>query len=70
MKVEDKCKTAFVTPWGKYQYRYMPFGLRNAPAVFQHLMDVVLNNVLSCSHAYIDDIVIFALIGNRIVHIC
>ena len=56
----DKPKTAFVTPWGKYQYRYMPFGLRNAPSTFQRLMDRVLHNVISFSKAYIDDIVVYS----------
>ena len=56
----DRIKTAFVTPWGKYQYRYMPFGLRNAPATFQRLMDVVLHDVWYCCQAYIDDIVVFS----------
>ena len=58
--LEDRPKTSFVTPWGKYQYRYiMPFGLQNAPAVLQRLMDIVLANVLTFSRAYIDDIVVF-----------
>ena len=56
----DRIKTAFVTPWGKYQYRYMPFGIRSAPATFQRLMDVVLHDVWYCCQTYIDDIVVFS----------
>jgi hypothetical protein len=31
----DKCKTAFSTTTGHYQYLLMPFGMSNAPSVFQ-----------------------------------
>ena len=35
----DQPKTAFCSPWGKFEFLVMPFGLRNGPAVFQRLMD-------------------------------
>ena len=38
---EDIAKTAFCTPWGKYEFRVMPFGLRNGPAIFERMMDQV-----------------------------
>ena len=60
VKASDRPKTAFVTPWGKYQYGYMPSGLKNAPAVFQRLMDIVLSECLFCAHAYIDEVVVFS----------
>ena len=60
IKFEDGPKTAFVMPWGKYQCKYMAFGLWNGPSAFQRLMDSVLHNILYCSHAYIDDIVIYS----------
>ena len=43
VEVGDKPKTAFCTPWGKFHFNFMPFGLRNGPAVFQRLMDQILH---------------------------
>ena len=56
----DMSKTAFCTPWGKFEYKVMPFGLRNGPAVFQRLMDQVLHKDKDVSVVYIDDIAIFS----------
>ena len=49
----------FVTPFGKYEFLQVPFGLAQAPAYFQHLMNQVLDN---CNFAmtYLDDIIIFS----------
>ena len=60
LREEDQCKTAFCTPWGKWQYTVMPFGLRNAPAIFQRLMHIILADISSFANAYMDDIVIFS----------
>lgn len=58
---EDIPKTAFSTPQGLYEYVRMPFGLKNAPATFQRLMNTVLSGIhgLYC-FVYLDDIVIYA----------
>ena len=56
---DSRAKTAFVMPFGKYEFLQVPFGLAQAPAFFQHLMNKVLDN---CSFAmtYLDDIIIFS----------
>ena len=54
---EEKEKTAFLTPYGLYQFRVMPFGLVNAPATFSRMMRSVVRG-LSHVNNYIDDILI------------
>ena len=56
----DQEKTAFCTPWGKFHFTMMPFGLRNALASFQWMMDTVLDDIQDFSGAYKDDIIIFS----------
>jgi hypothetical protein len=54
-------KTAFNTIWGKYEWRAMPFGLCNAPATFQTLMNETLRPYLGIfGVVYLDDILIFS----------
>ena len=56
---EHREKTAFCTPEGLFEFNVMPFGLCNAPATFQRLMDSVLAGLhwKTCL-VYIDDIII------------
>uniref|UniRef100_A0A671UEB7 Gypsy retrotransposon integrase-like protein 1 n=1 Tax=Sparus aurata TaxID=8175 RepID=A0A671UEB7_SPAAU len=51
--------SAFVTPGAFLQYTVMPFGVRNAPATFQRLVNIVLSGLSGCE-AYLDDIVIYS----------
>ena len=50
-------KTVFTSPFGKYEYVKVPFGLAQAPAYFQELMSGVLKD-LPFTMAYLDDIII------------
>ena len=52
-------KTAFVTPFGKYEFLSVPFGLSQAPAYFQLLISMVLEG-LDFAIGYLDDIIIFS----------
>lgn len=55
----SKHLTAFITPDGHFEYNRMPFGLCNAPAVFQRLIHKVLNaKKIPGVLAYMDDIVV------------
>lgn len=55
---------AFVTPDCFAQYTRMTFGLRNAPATFQRLMELVLRDVDNCN-VYLDDVVIYSATWNE-----
>lgn len=61
MADNDRSKTAFITPDGLYEFNVMPFGLCNAPATFERLMDTVLRGLKwqTCL-CYLDDIVVFS----------
>ncbi len=49
--------SAFVTPTGLYQYKVMPFGMKNSPATFQRLINSIIMDLDGCD-AYIDDLII------------
>lgn len=51
--------TAFKTPRGVFEYKVMPFGITNGPAIFQRKIDSVLQPHQGYARAYIDDIIIF-----------
>lgn len=59
MKKEDIEKTAFSVNYGKYEFLRMPFGLKNAPAIFQRSIDDVLrHHIGKRCYVYIDDVIV------------
>ena len=52
--------TTFVCPSGKYKFIRMPFGLKNAPAIFQEIIERVLKPVQNNSSNYIDDVLVYS----------
>ncbi|GKE87394.1 reverse transcriptase domain-containing protein [Tanacetum coccineum] len=59
MAEEDEDKTVFFVGEGVYCYRKMPFGLKNARATYQRLVDKVFNDQIGRNlEAYVDDMVI------------
>ncbi|KAM8751192.1 LOW QUALITY PROTEIN: uncharacterized protein AB9X84_012845 [Acanthopagrus schlegelii] len=57
----DQWKTGFNTPSGHYEYSVVPFGLTNAPAVFQAMINDVLRDFLDrFVYLYLDDILIYS----------
>nr|KYP31642.1 Transposon Ty3-I Gag-Pol polyprotein [Cajanus cajan] len=59
MHPHDEDKTAFITDSANYCYRVMPFGLKNAGATYQRLMDKVFKNQIGKNlEVYVDDMVV------------
>ena len=61
IKEGDECKTAFRTRYGHYEYKVMPFGLVNAQATFEVMMNTILRDCLDHGVVlYLDDILIYS----------
>ncbi|KAK3559071.1 hypothetical protein QTP86_002985, partial [Hemibagrus guttatus] len=68
----DEWKTAFHTTSGHFEYLVMPYGLTNALAIFQSLINEVFRDILNkYVIAYIDDILIYSSsLTEHIQHVC
>lgn len=61
LREEDREKTAFSINNGKYEFTRLPFGLKNAPAIFQRALDDILRELIGkMCFVYVDDIIIFS----------
>jgi len=59
MAEEDKLKIMFITEEANLYYKVIPFGLKNAKATYQRLMDKVFQPFLDkCVEVYVDEIII------------
>ena len=60
IRMKDRYKTGFVTQQAHYQWRSLPFGYRNASAIFQRILSGVIrrNNLQGFCTNYIDDILV------------
>lgn len=57
----DREKTAFSVGNGKYEFCRLPFGLKNAPSIFQRAIDDVLREQIGKTcYVYVDDVIIFS----------
>jgi hypothetical protein len=66
MALEDKAKTTFVTPWGTYCYKVMPFGLKNAGATYQRAMVTLFHDMIAKSKKGEDHVKVLRKIFERL----
>lgn len=61
IKRDDREKTAFSINHAKYQFKRMPFGLKNAPSIFQRCVNDILHKYIGkFAYVYVDDVLIFS----------
>ncbi|WKA12989.1 hypothetical protein VitviT2T_030330 [Vitis vinifera] len=59
MAPEDMEKTSFITEWGTYCYRVMPFGLKNAGATYQRAATTLFHDIMHRDvEVYVDDMIV------------
>jgi len=68
--VKDQEKTMFTCPFGTFAYRRMPFGLRNAPAIFQRCMLSLFSNMVEhFLEIFMDDFSIYGDLFDQCHHL-
>jgi hypothetical protein len=64
---EDRAKTTFVMEWGSFAYTMMPFGLKNAPAMFSRIVITTFKEFMhKFLEVYLDDWMVFILLKEHI----
>ncbi|XP_021839912.2 uncharacterized protein [Spinacia oleracea] len=59
MSANDMPKTSFITPWGTFCYRAMPFGLKNAGATYQRAATTILHDLIhNTVEVYVDAMIV------------
>ena len=59
MASEDMEETSFITPWGTYCYKVMPFNLKNADATYQRAATTLLHDLIHKEvEVYVDGIIV------------
>ena len=59
MAPEDMEKTTFITEWGTFCYRVMPFGLKNAGATYRRMATTLLHDMMHRKvEVYVDDMIV------------
>ena len=62
MSEEDQERTSFVTSQGLFYYKVMPFGLKNAGAMYQRLMNKMFTHQIGKNvQVYVDDMLVKSL---------
>ena len=57
---EDIPKTAFITKYGLYEFKTMPFGLKTAPQTYQRLMELTLSGLQwTACPIYLEDVIVY-----------
>ena len=60
----------FLTEWGCFQYMVMPFGLKNAPAIFSSIVVVAFKDFIQKILAvYMDDWMVYGLVKDHLENI-
>jgi len=58
MAEEDMEKATFITPWGTFCYKVMPFGLKNAGATYQRAIVTLFHDMMHKEiEVYVDDMI-------------
>ena len=59
MALKDMEKTSFITEWGTYYYRVMPFGLKKAGATYQRVATTLFHDMMHRDvEVYMDDMIV------------